>query len=419
MPTKRQGSRYSRCRHDVAACGPHNHQETALTGHLKIVRRNRPRSNGLHRVPTTHRETDALERARGRWVTFAMPEGDGRFKRHGRQAPGPVPSKARSGQGYSWDMRARIVTPGELTSSDIARWSECAACSVEPNPFFEPDWLLPALEYLDEVPATALVLAEHGGTVRACVPVTSVTAHQGRTGGPGHTALKTRVVPTAVSLGTPLVSPDGGRDALACVLNEIRREAEQRGAHLVIMEWVGHDGPISGMLTEAGAETNNRLVEFDLWERGLLRRRDDEEEDYWLRGIGKNRRRSIRQHHQHLIEALGASPTLRKRSDGACVDAFLQLEASGWKGHEPEGAAMWRQVTTTRFFEAVCSRYLADGRMWFASLEVNETPIAMVCCVRAGRRRVCLSDRLRRGPRQVRPWCPGVPGRDGTLRPRN
>ena len=281
-------------------------------------------------------------------------------------------------------MRARIVTPGELTSSDIARWSECAACSVEPNPFFEPDWLLPALEYLDEVPATALVLAEHGGTVRACVPVTSVTAHQGRTGGPGHTALKTRVVPTAVSLGTPLVSPDGGRDALACVLNEIRREAEQRGAHLVIMEWVGHDGPISGMLTEAGAETNNRLVEFDLWERGLLRRRDDEEEDYWLRGIGKNRRRSIRQHHQHLIEALGASPTLRKRSDGACVDAFLQLEASGWKGHEPEGAAMWRQVTTTRFFEAVCSRYLADGRMWFASLEVNETPIAMVCCVRAG-----------------------------------
>ena len=281
-------------------------------------------------------------------------------------------------------MRVRIVVPHELTSADLARWSECAARSIEPNPFFEPDWLLPAIECLDEAPSTVLVLAEHRGAIQACVPIVAVTSHQSENSGHGHYALRTRVAPTAVSLGTPLVTPGGGHDALACVVTEIRREAERRGAGLVIMEWMGHDGPTARLLRDVAVETHNLLVEFDVWERGILRRQDEAEESYWLRGIGKNRRRTIRQHYQHLIAALGGSPSLRIRNDGAAMDAFLQLEASGWKGSDPSGLAMWRQATTTKFFEAVCSRYMDNGRMWFASLELQDEPIAMICCVRAG-----------------------------------
>ncbi len=282
-------------------------------------------------------------------------------------------------------MRARIVAPNELTSMDLARWSECAACSLEPNPFFEPDWLLPALEYLNESPTTMLVLAEHKGAVQACVPIVKITADQGGVGGHGkHSALKTRVAPTAVALGTPLVAAEGGCEALACVLTEIGQEAERRGAGLVVMEWVGYGGPTARLLEEAAAETKHLLVEFDVWERGLLRRRAGDEECYWLRGIGKNRRRTIRQHRLHLDAALGTSPNLRTRTDGAAVDAFLRLEASGWKGHELGGLALSRQAATIRFFEAVCGRYLDAGRMWFLALEADGAPLAMICCVRAG-----------------------------------
>ena len=89
-------------------------------------------------------------------------------------------------------MRARVVAPNELTSSDLARWSECAACSLEPNPFFEPDWLLPALDYLGESPTTMLVLAEHRSAVQAFLPIAVVAADEsGAAGHRAHSALVT------------------------------------------------------------------------------------------------------------------------------------------------------------------------------------------------------------------------------------
>ena len=282
-------------------------------------------------------------------------------------------------------MRARIVAPNELTKTDLAAWSDCAASSLEPNPFFEPSWLLPAIEYLDESPTTMLVLVEHSGAIQACVPIVEVAADQRSTESHRkHSALETRVAPTAVTLGTPLVTAEGGCEALACLLTEILREAEHRGVGLVIMEWVGNDGPIARLLREVANQTNNTLIEFDVWERGFLSRPVGDEESYWLRGIGKNRRRTIRQHHLQLTAALGTSPSLHIRTDGGAIDEFLRLEASGWKGHQPGGLAFRQQAGTTKFFEAVCSRYFDEGRMWFLSLEGRGAPIAMMCCVRSG-----------------------------------
>lgn len=282
-------------------------------------------------------------------------------------------------------MRARIVAPNELTGTDLSGWSECAASSLEPNPFFGPDWLLPAVECLDESPTTRLVLAEHKGSVHACVPIVEVVTDQSGNGGHAkHSALKTRVAPTAVTLGTPLVTAEGGAEALACVMAEIRREAVCRGASLVVMEWVGYGGPIARLLKEAAVETNIHLVEFDVWERGFLRRQDGGDEGYWMRVIGKNRRRTIRQHRRHLNAVFEASPSLRMRTDVAAIDAFLRLEVSGWKGNQPDGLALRRETATTKFFETVCGRHLNDGRMAFLSLEGDGVPIAMICCVRAG-----------------------------------
>lgn len=267
---------------------------------------------------------------------------------------------------------------------DLARWSECGASSLEPNPFFEPDWLLPALEYLDESPTTMLVLAEHRGSVQAFVPIVAVNADQSDIAcDDKHSALLTRASPTAVTLGTPLVTAEGGHEALACLMAAIRGEAERRGASLVVMEWVEHDGPTAQLLRDVSIGTKNPLVEFDVWERGFLRRQVGDNDRYWLRSIGKNRQRTIRQHHRQLSAALGTCPRLRVRTDSAAVDAFLRLEASGWKGHRPGGLAFRRQAATTTFFEVVCDRHLDDGRMWFVSLEGDSTPIAMICCIRA------------------------------------
>jgi hypothetical protein len=138
------------------------------------------------------------------------------------------------------------------------------------------------------------------------------------------------------------------------------------------------------MLREVSLDTANPLVEFDLWERGVLRRHDKAEGCYWLRDVGKNRLRTIRQHRQHLTAALGASPVLHLRDDVAAADEFLRLEDSGWKGNRPDGRALRREEGAVRFFETVCDRYLKSGRMQFLSLDGAGKPIAMLCLVSAG-----------------------------------
>ena len=282
-------------------------------------------------------------------------------------------------------MQARVVAPTELTSSDVAGWSACAAASIEPNPFFEPDWLLPALAHLDESPATVLVLAEHDGAVHACVPIaTSAFEEDGVGGGRTHSTLVTRVTPTAIALGTPLVTADRALDALTCIMNQIRWMAEECGAGLAVMEWVATDGPTAPLLKEAAIRTGHPLIEFDRWERGFLRRPPDYEDSYWLRAVGKNRRRTIRQHRRALDAAFGTTSRLRTRTDTAAIDAFLRLEASGWKGHEPGGRALRRQTGSATFFDEACRRYIDKGCLWFVSLECDGGPIAMICCLRAG-----------------------------------
>lgn len=199
-----------------------------------------------------------------------------------------------------------------------------------------------------------------------------------------HAALVTRVTPTVIPLGTPLVTTTGGREAAACLVKGLSEQAERVGADLVIMDWVGNDGPTAQLLRDVAAHATHPLLEFESWERALLRRRSGDDGQYWLRRVGKHRLRTIRQHRRHLDAALETSLGLRKRVDNAAIDEFLRLEASGWKGHRPDGLAFRRQEGPARFFDEVCRRYIDEGRLWFISLEAAGSPIAMICFVRAG-----------------------------------
>lgn len=281
-------------------------------------------------------------------------------------------------------MEARVVAPRDLTNRDVAAWEECATNAVEPNPFLEPGWLLSAFEHLDESPRAVLVLVEHAGVVHACIPLVEAAPEPGGISADTvHSVLNTRVVPTAVPVGTPLVAADRGAEALECAIREIGRFAAERRSELVALAWMVTDGPGAALLEEVTNRMGVRLIQFDSWERGFLRRRRGEDE-YWLRAIGKNRRRTIRQHRRQLEEALGAEATVRVGTEGEALEAFLRLEMAGWKGRDPEGLALGRNPATAGFFRAACQTYLERGRLAFLSLAGPEGPVAMICCVRAG-----------------------------------
>ena len=282
-------------------------------------------------------------------------------------------------------MQCRIVAPEELTIADLTAWSACADAAIEPNPFLEPEWLLPALEHLDESPTARLVIVEQDGAIHALAPIEQIAAGHDAIGAlQAHSALVTRVAPTAVALGTPLVTHRGGAEAAAILMAGLRDEAERVGAGHVILEWLGADGAIAPMLQGVLVDADHPLVQFDCWERAMLRRRPGDENGYSLRHIGKNRLRTIRQHRRRMDEALGATPGVRSRTDRGAIDAFLRLEASGWKGHDADGLALRQRDGATAFFETACRLFLREGRLWFHSLERDGEPIAMICMVRAG-----------------------------------
>jgi CelD/BcsL family acetyltransferase involved in cellulose biosynthesis len=67
-------------------------------------------------------------------------------------------------------VRVEVRSVEALSKADAARWRELAARAVEPNPFFEPDFVVPAARRLGTRPGFLLV-AEDGGDWAACLPV--------------------------------------------------------------------------------------------------------------------------------------------------------------------------------------------------------------------------------------------------------
>src|SRR5436190_13255071 len=71
-------------------------------------------------------------------------------------------------------MRTELLALDELTDADRAAWRDLAGQAVEPNPFFEEGFVLPAAAHLaaDELPAL-LVVRDDGGW-RVSLPVLKV-----------------------------------------------------------------------------------------------------------------------------------------------------------------------------------------------------------------------------------------------------
>src|SRR5947209_5796824 len=106
-------------------------------------------------------------------------------------------------------LRSRAIAIRDLSPSDEAAWRDLAARAVEPNPFYEAEFVLPASRHLAGGTRVVLVVAEEGGRFYACVPVKCASFSR---------ALRPPVVSSWLHLysflGTPLVAPERGVEAL-------------------------------------------------------------------------------------------------------------------------------------------------------------------------------------------------------------
>lgn len=270
-------------------------------------------------------------------------------------------------------MRSRLIDIRNLSPSDEEAWRRLAARSVEPNPFYEVDFLVPACHYLKNGNRAALLVAEEAGHFHACLPVRRVKV------------LGVVSPPVITSwrhlygyLGTPLVAPERSVEALSSVLAGLRGT----GAfpRLMVFELFGDDGPVAAALRSAAAELGLTVQVHASGERAVFRCQD-EKADALPATIKKARRARARQW-RRLCDDYGDTAVVDRAGDPDGSTDFLAMEAAGWKGKA--GTAMMSRPGDAAFYREVTVRFGVSGRLYLHALEAGGKTLAIQSDLRAG-----------------------------------
>jgi CelD/BcsL family acetyltransferase involved in cellulose biosynthesis len=252
----------------------------------------------------------------------------------------------------------RVEPVAQLGARDLGAWSDLAANALEPNPFFEPQALVPAAALYGDVD---LGLIEAGGRLIGVLPL--------------RRSRRWRRVPGSCLalwrhpdcyLGTPLLSPDAPEAAIGALI-------DSADAGLVAFEWIGAGGPVEAAVRSAADDRGLTAIRYEEFERATLRRRD--EPTYLADKLSKGRARELRRHRRQLSETLGGRVEVHDRTgDHDATEGFLRAEAAGWKGQE--GTHFAGSPEYTAFFRETCERFARAGRLQFLVLSCGGTDIA-------------------------------------------
>lgn len=228
----------------------------------------------------------------------------------------------------------------------LERWRELAEAAADPNPFFEPDFVVPASELLPAGPDRLLVVADSRRWL-GCIPLARARVrHLTRVAAAGEVDYG--------FLDTPLLAADAPPQAGDLLVNAI---ADRAGAPLTFQR-LATTGPFYEAL-ERGVERGTLCeVEREDFERALLRRGDDDPTAH----LGSHHRRELRRMGRRLAEELGGQLACEDRAgDPRAIESFLEIERAGWKGRE--GTAMASDERSAEFMRRVCAGFHARGRL--------------------------------------------------------
>jgi len=274
-------------------------------------------------------------------------------------------------------LNTRLVKVREIGANDERAWRELAGRALEPNPYFEPDFLGLSAKYFDSYAETTLVVAHERDTFRGVLPIVKFE--------------KPRIPPRVIArigtspggyraLGTPLLDaacPDLAADAL---LDALKGAAKERGwPGILFMDFVGSDGPVAESLLRACRTRGVPVFTKDSWERGRVHRGGR-----WEDPLTKSRARQVAKGRRGLLRDSGTELKLVDRTlDPSVVEEFVVMEAAGWKGKEG-GWAFAKDPRKVAWFREWYERWAPTGRLVVLCLELGGEPVAFQFCVRAG-----------------------------------
>jgi hypothetical protein len=246
----------------------------------------------------------------------------------------------------------------------VPHWESLAESAIEPNPFFEPWALLPALEAYGTQGFRCLAVWQDG-VLGALFPLQEEKRFRG---------LPVRAMRSwrhrNMLLGTPLVREKSAARCIAAFL-------DTGIVPLVEFEWLPAGGPFYGALAGAATEGGHPWLVSDAYVRAVLLRERDPRPRY-----NSNMKNNLRRWEAKLRAAGSVTPArLEPGGDLArWTDEFLQLESKGWKGKA--GSALACREDDRRFVAAMFPEAFRRGRLLMTGLDLDGKPLArhiMLC----------------------------------------
>lgn len=263
----------------------------------------------------------------------------------------------------------RLLTLAELEEPAVlAAWERLVVRAAEPNPFFEPWYLIPSLRQWGE--GVRVKAWFHDGRLAGLMPVARAARYY------GHPLTHASVWLHANAFcGVPLVAA-GLEEAFweALLAHFDHRAARALFLHLPQMP---AEGPVAAALTRVLARSGRQHYVAAQEARAMLTG-ETTAAAYLEASMSAKKRKELRRQHNRLAEEGALAFERIEGSDGVAewTAEFLALEAAGWKGEA--GSALACAPDTRALFEAALAGAAAAGRLERLALRLDGRAIAML-----------------------------------------
>jgi CelD/BcsL family acetyltransferase involved in cellulose biosynthesis len=266
----------------------------------------------------------------------------------------------------------------------VAAWDDLARHAIDVNAFYESWMMLPALLSFRAVRALVFLFVYRTDPLRPWAPpvlcgFVPFERHRRFKGLPISVLSLSKTA--YCYLCTPLLRAGHAEDALRAVFEWAR--TDRRGAGLLDFSFVPADGPFGQALVDAVNEHAAMTCQWETYNRAVMRRAPSAEA-YLAGAMSAGHRKEQRRLRRRLADMGTLESRALEPGDDLqpWIDAFLQLEMSGWKGEER--SALGSAVASRDFFVAVARGAFERGRLFMLGLFLDGKPIALKCSFLSG-----------------------------------
>lgn len=298
-----------------------------------------------------------------------------------------VPLCASGDNGRDGDARAvHVLTSLEQLNSITSAWADLAEHAAEPNVFYEPWFLIPALR--DLLPGAEVYVcvvwrteggddfASAGRILDGFFPLLKADRFHGL---PCRTLESFRHCYDYCL--TPLVRV--GRESVVAHSFLTWLHGGEHGCHLLYLREMAVIGPVAQALGDAFRERFFISEESPRYERALMSCNVDVE-GYLDAVLNLKKRKEFRRLGRRLAERGHVSVECFECGADVepWIEQFLQLESLGWKGRA--GTALASKARDALFFREMIAAAASRGRLMLLRLCLDGKPLAMKCNLLSG-----------------------------------